>query len=284
MKKTEFDNIIKENLNLNEKLFREAPYDCYYTKEVFKKFKTDMMNDVIAPSAFKSFGDGKGGELDETERNVKKMPPKMASVASSSRFAYLSLRCGAQTIGGGSVEFEHPCKIDGVPGIPPQMDAYSEKGNIFVEVKCHEIFDKHKVVMKEKYQEKIKDFDIYIELTDENRESGTFEISLDKFGINKDASMFDVKQFLCHLMGVKSHSKGKKATLTYLFFCPINDKKQKEIDEVFKSLKDEIIAIFNSAPIRRFCDDNKIYLKAVCEKSRIMEPLTENNIEIIYER
>ena len=51
--------------------------------------------------------------------------------------------------------------------------------------------------MKEKYQEKIKDFDIYIELTDENRESGTFEISLDKFGINKDASMFDVKQFLC---------------------------------------------------------------------------------------
>ena len=122
------------------------------------------------------------------------------------------------------------------------------------------------------------------ELTDENRESGTFEISLDKFGINKDASMFDVKQFLCHLMGVKSHSKGKKATLIYLFFCPINDKKQKEIDEVFKSLKDEIIAIFNSAPIRRFCDDNKIYLKAVCEKSRIMEPLTENNIEIIYER
>lgn len=84
--------------------------------------------------------------------------------------------------------------------------------------------------------------------------------------------------------GCEESFKGQKATLTYLFFCPINDKKQKEIDEVFKSLKDEIIAIFNSAPIRRFCDDNKIYLKAVCEKSRIMEPLTENNIEIIYER
>lgn len=45
MKKTEFDNIIKENLNLNEKLFREAPYDCYYTKEAFEKFKTDMMQE-----------------------------------------------------------------------------------------------------------------------------------------------------------------------------------------------------------------------------------------------
>lgn len=69
-----------------------------------------------------------------------------------------------------------------------------------------------------------------------------------------------------------------------MFFCPINDNKQKEIDEVFKSLKDEIVAIFNSAPIRSFCDDNEINLKAVCEKSRIMEPLTKNNIEIIFER
>ena len=160
MKKTEFDNIIKENLNLNEKLFRAVPHDCYYSEQEFEKFINEMKTDYS--TAFISYGEGKGGELDASERNGKKKPPKMASVASSSRFAYISLRNGAQAIGGGIVNFEHPCRIDGVPGIPPQMDAYSENGNIFIEVKCHEIFDKHKVVMKEKYQEKIKDFDIYI--------------------------------------------------------------------------------------------------------------------------
>ena len=83
----------------------------------------------------------------------------MASVASSSRFAYLALRCGAQAIGGTDhVEFEHECRIQGIRGTAPQLDAYTadENGNpIYVEVKCHEIFDPHKIELKAAYWENI---------------------------------------------------------------------------------------------------------------------------------
>lgn len=80
----------------------------------------------------------------------------MASVASSSRFCYLALKDGAEAIGGtGDVVFEKECKIKGVGGTAPQLDAYVASENIFVEAKCHEMFDEKTTVMRESYQEYI---------------------------------------------------------------------------------------------------------------------------------
>ncbi len=274
VKKQDFDLIIKENLGFSYEKYLDKPYDCYFNKSEFEKFKTEMKNSF--PEAYKSFDTGKGGEMEETLRNGKALPPKMASVASSSRFAYLSLRNGASAIGGGNVEFEHACKIEGVPGIPPQMDAYSSEGGIFIEVKCHEIFDKHKIIMKTKYKEKLEDFGLFISNEDEK-----VEIPLSEFDIKKETSMFDIKQFLCHLMGVKSHSNGKRATLLYLFFKPQNKKHQEEIDFIFEELKKEIKTVFESKPIKKFCD-GQVMLKAVCQTGKIMQTLANDNIEVLY--
>ena len=274
MRKKEFDLILKENMNLSNDKFCDPPYDCYFSKEEFESFKVEMNNSF--PDAYKSYDSGKGGETKEYMRNGKVLPPKMASVASSSRFAYLALREGVSVLNGGNVEFEHACIIDGVKGIPPQMDAYSTVGNIFIEVKCHEIFDKHKVIIKTKYHEKLKDFGILIPNSGEKT-----EIPLCKFNINKDSTMFDIKQLLCHLMGVKSQTKEKEATLLYLFFYPQNEKYQDKIDSVFNELTDEIHTVFKSEPIQKFCN-GRIHLKAVCQCGKIMKPLKRDNIKVLY--
>ena len=274
VKKQDFDLTIKENLGLSSEKYLDKPYDYYFNKPEFEKFKAEMKKSF--PEAYKSFDFGKGGEMEETLRNDKVLPPKMASVASSSRFAYLALRNGVSAIGGGNVVFEHPCKIEGVRGIPPQMDAYSSAGNIFIEVKCHEIFDKHKIIIKTKYKEKLEDFGLFI-----SGEGEKVEIPLSEFDIKKETSMFDIKQLLCHLMGVKSHSNGDRATLLYLFFKPQNEKYQNEIDSVFEELKSEIKTIFESKPIKKFCN-SQITLKAVCQTGKIMQALKDDNIEVLY--
>lgn len=99
----------------------------------------------------------------------------MASVASSSRFCFLALKDGANAFGGtGEVVFEHECKINGISGIAPQLDAYIPNENM---------------------------------------------IPLSVFGINKSSSMFNLKQFLCHLSGIESQA-GDSKILAYLFFKP----------------------------------------------------------------
>lgn len=48
-----------------------------------------------------------------------------------------------------------------------------------------------------------------------------FEILLRAFGIEKSHSMFDIKQFLCHLLGIASQKRNTEyVTLVYLFFKP----------------------------------------------------------------
>ena len=140
MNKNEFDQIIKENLEVTkgEKAFGymvfENPkvYNVYYSKREFEVFKEEMKS--LYPDAYQAFFDGKGSELKEHIGRYGFMPPKMASVASSSRFCYLALRNGAKALGGtGSVIFEHECRIAdlGIYCNAPQLDAYIKNENIF---------------------------------------------------------------------------------------------------------------------------------------------------------
>ena len=276
MNKREFDNVILKNLEakLGEDKFGYKTedgriYPMYYTEEEF--------DDFLAQATLPEY---KGSELEErTNSKGKITPPKMASVASSSRFCYLALKDGAEAIGGtGEVVFEKECRIKGVGGTAPQLDAYVASGNIFVEAKCHEMFDKKTTVMRESYQQYIvgkKEGIGFNVLTNLKVEKGYFNIPYDDFGFTKDFDSFDFKQFLCHLLGIACQRKPAK--LVYLYFKPLNDTRQKDIDDVFEKLSAEIRMAFENRYIKAFCAENKIELQAVAEYSDVMVHLTDAN-------
>ena len=295
MEKSTFDYIIKKNLEaaIGSNAFgykipgSPKVYDTYYCNQRFDAFKEEMR--ASYQGAYDSYFYGKGSELSEQTGRYGVTPPKMASVASSSRFCYLALRDGTHALGGaGNVEFEHECRITGISGIAPQLDAYVEDGGIYVEAKCHEIFDSHRIIMKEKYWQLIygegNQFGFQpLPAADSDADQKTFDVPLPAFGIQKSHSMFDTKQFLCHLLGIASQPGGTKR-LVYLFFMPIPDDEetQKAIEGVFSELREEIRCIFNSAPIQNFCRANHIALQAVAESSRTMEALSEINMRMLY--
>lgn len=293
MTKQEFDNIIKNNLmpTMKPRSFgyyveeTKKTYPDYFSNRAFGLFVGKMLSTEYK-KYFDMYFSGKGSELLEHKSKYGKLPPKMASVASSSRFCYLALRDGASALGSdGDVVFEYGCRIDGVPGIPPQLDAFIHDKNIYVEAKCHEIFDSHHILLKEKYWNHIygknNQFGFPVRETC-GRE--VFALLEEDFGVDKPSTMFDIKQFLCHLMGIASQ-KNEESTLVYMFFKPKSEdvETQCKINETFKELKDEIEKIFKSKPIRTFCGRNNIKLKAIVEYATVMEPLTDENMEVLIE-
>ena len=220
-------------------------------------------------------------------------PPKMASVASSSRFCYLALRNGTDVlvnnkyISGKNIEFEKECRIFTDISTAPQLDGFTAQDdcNIYIEAKCHEIFDSHKVVLKNKYWDYFKKNNILCAALDEKEKGDeTFTLPLSLFGIEKKSTRFDIKQLICHLLGIKEQNKNTKSKLIYLFFEPVsdNDEERLFVNDIFYELAIEIKLIFESDIIKNFCKTNNIELIAIKEKSRIMEPLNKYNKYTIY--
>lgn len=95
--KDEFDYLIKKNLldMLGNDFFcyeiAGRTYDVYYNREAYKKFIAEMQS-AKYNKFYNQYNRGKGSELIGTDNR----PPKMASVASSSRFCYLALRDGCK--------------------------------------------------------------------------------------------------------------------------------------------------------------------------------------------
>lgn len=276
-----------------------SKYPTYYNKLAFDTFVEEMR--ICYPQHYIKYNGnanatqnkgGAGGELIEKPGRYGLTPPKMASVASSSRFCYLALRNGTDAlvenkfISGNSVEFEKECKIFST-GTAPQLDAFipDAECNIYIEAKCHEIFDSHKVVLKNKYWEYLENDAVLCNaLKDIEKENEDFTLPLSLFGLEHSSSRFDIKQLICHLLGIKEQNQGKKAKLIYMFFEPIADNTE-DADltyKVFEELESEIMLIFESGIIKDFCNANNIELEAIKEKSRIMEPLSTNNNEKIY--
>ena len=290
MNQTTFDKIILDNLIAKHGAdsfgYRNAEgrvYDAYYTNAMFDTFIDTMQ--IQYPSHYEKFDKGKGSELKPRRNGI--IPPKMASVASSSRFCYLALRDGAPHIGVDSVEFEHECRIAQKCGTHPQMDACSLSNQVYVEAKCHEIFAASKETSLGKdYIEYIygtKD-GIGFDLPTEEKPTDRFEIPLKQFGLMRFPMYFDLKQFLCHLWGVASQERDRDKTLLYLFFRPKteDDKLRTELEAVFDGLRAEIEAVFRSRAVMDFCRANRIALRAVCQYSEVMESLTPSNTQVLY--
>lgn len=280
--KNRFDYFIKKNLvdvlGNNSFGYEMAgrSYDVYYNREAYKNFIAEMQSDKYN-KFYNQYNRGKGSELIGTDNR----PPKMASVASSSRFFYLALRDGSKQFSNtGNIIFEHGCRIKGVQATA-NLDAYLPEENIYFEVKCHEVFDNHEISLSKSYWKLLygqeNDFGFpYAECPQITK----FQFKLSDFGIEKRKARFDVKQLLCHLLGIASQKdKNTPVKLVFLFFKPKMDleSEQNQVDAVFEELKDEIKSIFSSKPIQNFTSKNNIKLSAIAEYSKVMEPLSKKN-------
>ena len=83
------------------------------------------------------------------------------------------------------------------------------------------------------------------------------------FGFGQDVKdlHFDIKQFLCHLMGVACYCKRERkrgAAFSYLFCFPKGAQ-----DPVISATKGEIATIFSSPAIKRFIDAFHISLYVI---------------------
>ena len=156
-------------------------YDAYLSNTEFDKFVSEMEQKYN--HVYQEYCKGQGGELKE-----KQYPPKMAALASSSRMIYLTSR----DITG--FEFEKKLPAGGAYGTP-NLDGYlsTPTHEIFVEAKCHEMFDTPD-----------KDIaDCYLELYKKIGTDGPFAYKDESFWWNGNKlHRLDLKQLICHYLGI----------------------------------------------------------------------------------
>lgn len=229
--------------------------ETYFSDDFGEMILSSLSKDIV--DAYKK---GKGNEIDNG---------KFFSVASSSRFAVASFTENRkkqlhyiQMFEGEpiqEIQFEYPLRINGIVGTPPQMDVYIKTSvETFVEVKCHEIFDEssHSVIKLSSqylnnslFRDILEHYKINIanRVCELDNEGNCTKLLLcrNHFNIISKTSRFDLKQFLCHLMGIVSKTSrcGNKQFI-YLFykntdieFCPIYEELEVEIELIKKSFK-----------------------------------------------
>lgn len=216
--------------------------DVYYNKTYFKSLVSVLIDrDSFSNFSreFKFYPNDRGGKY------------KICSVASSARLCFMYFQANPD------ITFEEELKT-GLGGFPPTLDAYDVKKNVYYECKCHEFFKNYDVKekkLKPTYRDLIKEHFGFKEIIEENER---LEIKLTDLEINDPRTIyqlkFDLKQMLCHLLGiVKNHAQGE-ATLQYIFFTPsesLRDTNQ-EIEGVYEELKEDIEMIWNSTFVKNF--------------------------------
>lgn len=166
-------------------------YSSYMSNASWVSYLEEMSEEHRA-----QFGNGSGGEL--KEKNGR--PPKMASFASSSRMIYQL----SKDISGFVFEKQLSTVIGGVAN----LDGYRECNGqyIFVEAKCREPYShKSPQTIKQNYrslytylQGKLPDmFTCTMEDIHDTR-----DMQVKFFCFDKEVVYFDMKQMLCHLLGI----------------------------------------------------------------------------------
>lgn len=221
-------------------------YDFDYLKALLEDMRTKGKGEAIIKKFTKELQPGENGKF------------KMCSVASSARLAYLHFKDTS------NMEFEANLPIDlkdkkRKPSAQP--DAYTKEGKrIFYECKCHEIFDSHSSEkLSVRYKEVVKKyFGVSCDV-----DGDTLALTQAELGIGgKDLIYkmhFNVKQLLCHLMGIAENKEKKEpAELRYVFFIPSSA----DEFEVVRELKKEIESIKRSVVIRKMLESNNITLES----------------------
>lgn len=155
------------------------------------------------------------------------------------------------------IEFEHDTEVDANLFRTPKLDVYfeTEDNNVyFIEAKCHEIFESHKLIKISKSYlntESFKELGLNLEIICHAKDNSGKEIhfAFEDFGCNGITTFhFDTKQFLCHLMGIltyarRTDNKNKKIHFYYLFFKN-NFYAENYNNKIYKELEKEVKIIF----------------------------------------
>ena len=274
--KHKFDLKLKE-LEGRDNDFRDDKYEVYFKQEVFQE---EIINKMKQEHK-EAYEKGIGHEL--SEKNG--MPPSMSSVASSSRFCYLSLKDSDLSVfginkGSNEIKFEEKLRINGVKGFTPHIDAYYEDGNggyYFFECKCHEVFDRHYIKLSHSY---FKDDLLVKRVFKEETNINTKVNQCLKYTINKRNYRFDIKQFLTHIMGIESSisSNAREIKLIYLYFLPDKSLEIQGVKDFVEELEREAKSVF--AYFKNKTKLNLIFELYVqyCDK---METATKNNTKCL---
>ncbi len=282
-RKSKYDLLLKNNEHRN-KDFRED-FEVYFKEEVFE---SEIVENML-PEHKKAYEDGAGAELSKHKNKGKELPPSMSSVASSSRFCYLSLKDSDLEVFGIKnknliIKFEEKLPIleKGKKGTPPHMDAFYEDGlnGYFFECKCHEQFDPHKILLRKAYFDEGRivtkiEKKYYLDHGD----SEYIKISPLAFGL-PDNPRFDIKQFFTHVMGIQKwiEKNNKKATLIYYYFIPNNVLCENDIREVITELEEEVSAVFSHPFFKK--NASNIAFKLFFQTSECVQKATfENTVQ-----
>ena len=193
----------------------------------------DSFLSAMSEVARNEYGNGDGDELKEKDGR----PPKMASYGSSSRMIY--------NLSNKKEGFHFEKKLPTTVGGTANLDGFFEDDNryIFVEAKCHESYSAKKKSVSISYK-KLYD---YI-----NEHAKNFKIDMSPstcgrymnvtyFTGNAKIERFDIKQMICHLLGIATAIlngtlENKKLSFIYLHYDPT----KLAIDSNAKSIIDSI--------------------------------------------
>ena len=207
----------QEEFDYGYKISGKSQYNNYLSNDDWKRFL-----DSMSPLHLVQYNDADGGELKEKSGRWGINPPKMASFGSSSRLIY---EC-SKSIPGFCFEKQLPTRV----GHTANLDGYlrSRESDVFVEAKCREIYSTH---LNQKISLAYRDVYEYIKsknpgfsykckpIEDEpNYMACSFIMN------NKYISHFDVKQLICHFLGICANilenNASTKIRFVYLIFNP----------------------------------------------------------------
>ena len=207
----------------------------YMTKEEWNVFEADMKANDLQPNAHTEYSKGGGDEL--TEKNGR--PPKMASYGSSSRMLYKHSRNKAG--------FHYEEKLSTSIGGQANLDGFCNEENryVFVEAKCREPYSKKNNSVSTAYK------DLYdfintktagsMKITTIPSKCGRY-MTVDYFAENEKLEHFDMKQMICHLLGIatgllKGTIERKQIDFIYLLYDPteldMESDTKAEIDRIY---------------------------------------------------
>ena len=207
---------------------------AYMTVAEWKAFEAAMKANTVQPYAYAEYAAGDGGEM--TEKNGR--PPKMAAYGSSSRMIY--------NLSSQKPDFHYEKKLPTTVGGTANLDGFYEDDNryLFVEAKCHEPYTAKNVRVSKSYEALYayinEHMDGNVRVDMEPSKCGKY-LNVSYFADGEKLERFDMKQMICHLLGIatamlKGKLERKQTDFSYLLYDPT----ELDIDPDAKSAIDAI--------------------------------------------
>lgn len=264
MNSTKYDELIKKSINYPGKF--STIHQVYYEGDYFQKIIESLTKEGLR----KTFSKEISGRF-----------PHILSSASSARLCYLHFH---KDFLRGDLTFEHLSPCLGNSNGVANLDAFMLKNGTkhYFECKCHEFVGTEDDVLLESYRDTIKKnfkIDSVDVITrqpkDKDKKPRTcLSLSEKQLGIlipgQEEALIydmhFDVKQLICHLLGIAQEIENEKKahlnlkhSLHYVFFVPSDKFGNKSLTRYYQTLETEIQAISKSK-IQEFAKTQDISL------------------------